>query len=128
MTHVVEAVVEVTTSSSGAVTGYTSPVTGIISAIVYEPSTLAALATGVALAITMERTGIGLWSQTGLDAAKTVSPTQPIHTQAGVARLASSAAPLTEIGGPIAVANDRVKVAITGGGDAKSGTFRVLVA
>lgn len=129
MTHVVEHVVDVVTSSDGAATVYTTaPVTGRLGHVVYDPSTASPFATGVQIAITLERTGIGLWTQAGLDAAAVKSPTAPIHDALGVARNPTSTAVATEIGGPIYAANERVKVVVASGGAAKQGTFRIVVA
>lgn len=129
MSYARDEVVDVTTTSTGGATAYTPVLTGRVANIIYTPSTAAGFSTGADFAITCERSGIGLWTESDIGgAAKTVSPTQPIHDQLGAARNPSTAAPATEIGGPIWVAGERIKVVVAQGGDSKAGQFRVVIA
>ena len=115
-------VVTLTTNSSGAATGYTPVITGRIISIQYVKDDFA---TGVDFAITLEATGQGLWSQSDVNASATVAPRQPTHDNAGAASLyASTGEPVEDY---IVAVEDRVKIAITNGGDTKGGTFHVVV-
>ena len=110
------------TTNSGAVTGYTPVVTGRIISIQYVKDDYAA---GVDFAITGETSGINIWTQVDQNASVTKSPRQPTHDAAGVASLfAGSGEPVEDY---IAVAKERIKVAVTNGGTAKKGTFHITV-
>ena len=128
MGYVVDATVSLTTSSTEGATAYTSPLMGEVVNVQYVPDATAPFATTVDFAVTLERSGIGLWTESNLDAAKVVSPMQSAHSQVGVGLVFSSLAPLSVVPRPIYAAHERVKVVIAGGGAAKSGTFRVRVA
>ncbi len=73
------------------------------------------------MTITADVTGIGLWTDTNINASETVAPTQLLHNQAG--------AVITDpVNGPIYLANERVKIVVAQGGVSKTGTFIVVVA
>ena len=116
--------VSVTTSSAGAATEYTNAVNGQVVGIVYTKPASGGLETA-AVAITGETTATNIWTQSGIDASTSRLPTQPTHTQAGAGRVYEAAG--EAVGGPIYIAGERIKVAITSGGDEKSGTFDILV-
>lgn len=127
MSYAESHVVSITTSTGGGATGYTPVITGTIRNVVYtEASTPNDFSTTVDFTITLEDSGIGVWTESDIDASKTVSPTQPIHDQVGALRSSSTAA-ANDLGGPIVAARERVKIVIAQGGDSKEGTFRIIV-
>lgn len=117
--------VELTTAADGSVTGYTPVFSGYIEQIRYVKDGSNGFATGVDFALTVEGTGEGVWTELNVDASATRAPRQATHDVVGAAALyaAGGAAVLDRI----AVAKDRVKIAITNGGNAKVGTFYVLI-
>jgi hypothetical protein len=117
--------VAVTTAADGTVTAYTPRLSGKIQQIEYVKDGVNPYAAGVDFAVTGEATGIGLWTQSDVNASAVVAPRMPTHSQLGVAALyaAGGVGVLT----PIALANDRVKIVLAQGGNAKVGVFHVLV-
>jgi hypothetical protein len=82
-------------------------------------------ANGVDFAVTAEATGENIWTEADVNASASRYPRAPTHSQAGVASLYAAAG--TAVQAPVGVSNDRVKIAITSGGNAKTGTFHVMV-
>ncbi len=123
MSHVQRHVVTLTTNGSGAATGYTPTVTGMISHIAYVKTDFA---NGVDFTITAEATGEAIWSGTDVNASTTVAPRQASHSTAGAAALYAGGGSAVLV--PIYVANDRVKIVIASGGDTKTGAFHVVIA
>lgn len=118
--------VTVTTAADGTATAYTPRVNGgTIHQIEYVKAASNSFADGVDFTITSEATGNSLWAESNVNASAVRAPRQPVHTQAGAAALYASGG--TAVLAPIAVANDRVKIAIAQGGNAKTGTFHVLI-
>lgn len=114
--------VTVTTDASGNATAYTPRLSGLADAIHYVKGDFA---DGVDFTITSEATGVSLWTDTNVNASEVVRPRAPTHDQAGAALLYASGG--TAVSERIALANDRVKIVIAQGGNAKSGTFHILV-
>lgn len=114
--------VSVTTAADGSYTGYTEPVTGLISAIHYLKTDFADT---VDFAITCELTGHGLWTEANVTASAVRAPRQVVHDLVGGQRLfAGAGQPLAD---KIAVKDERIKFAITNGGDTKTGTFYLIL-
>lgn len=118
--------VTVTTNASGAATAFSPRVTGEIVQIEYVKPGSGGFDDGVDFAITGEATGVGLWTENDVNATARRAPRQPTHTQAGVASLYAGSG--TAVNDRIGMANDRVKIVISSGGNAKTGTFHILVA
>lgn len=112
--------VAITTNASGDATSYTPVVTGKIINIIYTKTDYV---NGVDFAITAESSGLGLWTEANVNATKTVSPRQPTHTQTGTENNTAGDVNL----GDIYLTNERVKIVVDEGGNAKSGTFKVIV-
>jgi hypothetical protein len=117
--------VSVTTAADGSVTAYTPRIRGTIHQIEYIKHGVTPFADTVDFAITGELTGVGLWTQANVTATSRVAPRQPVHDQVGVAALYADAG--EAIVDKVAISGDRVKIAITNGGDSKLGTFHILV-
>lgn len=117
--------VALTTASDGTVVGYTPRVSGKLCQIEYVKDGSNGFANGVDFTITGEATGINLWTESDVNASAVRAPRLPTHSQAGAAALYASGG--VAVLAPIALANDRVKIAIAQGGNAKVGTFHVIV-
>lgn len=121
--------VVVITAADGSATGYTPVISGEIMQVEYVKDTASAGANAYAdtvdFAITGEDTGVGIWTEANITASAVRAPRQPTHTQAGAAALYAAGG--VGVNAPIAIARDRVKIAITNGGNTKTGTFHVLV-
>lgn len=115
--------VTVTTASDGSATAYTDKaVTGAVLSIQYVKTDFA---DGVDFAVTAETTGQGLWTESNVNASATRCPRQPTHDAVGAASLyASGGEPVEDY---IHVANERIKIIIASGGNAKVGTFYITV-
>ncbi len=111
----------VTTNASGVATSYSPVFDGRIITIIYTKGDYAA---GVDITITLEGSGEGLWTETDVDASKTVAPRQAIHGVTGNAKEYANGFPIVNY---IVAAKDRVKIAIASGGSVTSGTFVIIV-
>jgi hypothetical protein len=116
----------VTTAADGSATAYlpadpTQVLSGRILAIAYEKTDFAA---GVDFDVTTERSGQVVWSEDDVDASKIVYPRAQVHTTAGVAATLDGTRPALE---PIVAGQERLKIEVASGGNAKSGKFKVLV-
>lgn len=111
-----------TTAADGTVTGYTPRVSGKICSVHYVKTDYT---DGVDFTITAEATGETIWTEANVNAAKVCNPRAAIHSNAGVAALYAAGG--VAVLDAIAIANDRVKIAIAQGGNAKVGTFHVLI-
>ena len=116
MAYVEDHTVPVTTDSGGNATVYTPSVTGKIQQIVYTKDTFA---NGVDFTITLEDTDQNLWTESNVNASKTVNPLTAADLESG------SASVLTEVG--IFAAFERVKIVIAQGGDTLAGSFQIIV-
>ena len=114
--------ITVVTASDGSATAYSPVVTGKVSRIVYVATDYAA---GVDFTITAEATGETIWTELNVNASATKAPRQATHSTAGVAALYAAGG--TAVNDKIALANDRVKIVIAAGGNAKTGTFHLIM-
>lgn len=117
-------VIDVVTAADGSFTGYTAePVRGEVLAIAYVKPGSNGFADGVSVALTSEETGQAIWSEAAVNASATRAPRQATHATSGAAALyaAGGAAVLDRI----PVANERLKLVIASGGNAKAGKFIV---
>lgn len=122
MSQATREVVAVTTAADGSATAYSGVVTGKLSQIRYVKTDFD---NEVGFTITAEATGETLWTEAAVNASATRAPRQATHTTAGVASLFAAAG--LAVNDKIALANDRVKIVIASGGNAKSGAFHILL-
>jgi hypothetical protein len=122
MSYAVRETVSLTTDASGDAIGYTANVTGRIHSIKYTKDDFADT---VDFTITTEATAQNAWVQENVTATATVAPRQATHSTAGVASLYAAAGEPVET--PVVAVNERIKIVVANGGDAKSGTFDVIV-
>ena len=121
MSYIQRHVVTATTAADGSATVYSDTLTGKLTQIRYAKTDFA---DGVDFTITAEATGETLWADTNINASETVAPRQPTHDTAGAA--AVYAAGGSAVLDKIALANDRVKIVISAGGNTKTGTFHLI--
>lgn len=122
MSYAERHVINVVTAADGSATAYSPVVTGRISTIRYVKTDFA---TGVDFTITADATGETIWTESNVDASKTVAPRQATHGTDGAAALYAAAG--AAVNDKIALANDRVKIVIAQGGNAKTGTFHLVM-
>jgi hypothetical protein len=114
--------VTITTDAEGAGTGYSPVVTGRVLQVRYEKVDFA---NGVDFTLTAEATGETIWAEENVNASATRAPRQATHGTDGAAALYAAAG--QAVRDYIVLANDRVKIVVAQGGNAKSGTFHVLI-
>jgi hypothetical protein len=117
--------IPVTTAADGSATVFSPKVSGKVHSIHYLKDGTTAFSNGVGFTITAEDTGENIWTEAAVNAAAVRYPRAPTHSQAGVASLYAAAG--TAVQDKVAVANDRVKIVIASGGNAKKGQFIVVV-
>jgi len=116
--------VSITTAADGSATAYTSNIyNGRVVKIIYGGEFDAT----ADFTITTETTGQNLWVET--DVAKSATfrcPMDPTHSTLGVASLyAVGGEPVETV---IYAVNERIKFVLAQGGNAVTGTFRVVIA
>lgn len=119
--------VSVTTAADGSATAYSPTITGAISSIAYVADGTNPYAATVDFAITVEATGQGLWTQADITASGTRAPRQPVHEQDGTDRFFQGTSSEHTVCDLICVADDRVKIVLAQGGNAKTGLFIITV-
>lgn len=118
MSFAQKATVACTATAGGAVTAYSPIMTGQVINAIYTKTNFS---DGAVLLITGEDSGIVIWSQTGVNSSAKISP-----VQVGSINTSGAASSLTE--NPVYVANERIKIAMTGAGNGTTGSFTFIVA
>lgn len=119
--------IAVTTDASGNATAFSNEVlTGRIINVIYVPDGTIPYANTVDLVMTGEVSGVGILTQSNLSGAFTSAPRQPTHGNAdGSASLYAAAG--TAVNDHVYIANERIKITLAQGGNAKTGTFIVIL-
>lgn len=117
--------VSVTTAADGTATAYSPRLSGKVHQIEYVKDGANAYANGVDFTITGEATGVGLWTESDVNASAVRAPRQSTHSQVGAALLYAAGG--ANVGDKIGLASDRVKIVLAQGGNAKTGAFHILV-
>jgi hypothetical protein len=117
--------VSVTTAADGSAVAYSPRVSGLLFAVHYVPDVTTPYDNTVDLTITSDATGQSLVTRTNVAAAFIANPRTPTSDAAGTAALYAAGG--TAIQDRIALGNDRIKIALAQGGNAKTGKFHVLV-
>lgn len=126
MSYVRRLTVSVTTDADGNATAYSDAIEhGLLSQIRYVKPDSGGFENGSSFTITAEATGETLWAESGVNASATRAPRQATHSSAGAAALYASGG--TAVNDKIALANDRIKVVVASGGNAKTGTFHFVL-
>lgn len=113
--------VTITTDASGDATAYIDAGVGYLQTIIY---TKVDFANGVDFTITGEDSGLTLWTESDVNASKTVFPRSSTQDVNGADLLYAASG--TKVGGKILL-TERIKIVIAQGGNAKSGTFKAIV-
>jgi hypothetical protein len=119
--------VSVTTAADGSATAFSPTITGAISSIAYVADGTNPYDATVDFAITVEATGQGLWTQSNISASGTRAPRQPTHGQDGTDRFYTGTNVNHAVQDLICLANDRIRIVLAQGGNAKVGQFVITV-
>lgn len=117
---------EITTAANGSATARTPRLSGEIHQIEYVKDGVSPFDDGVDFTVTGLKSGISILTESNVNASAVRAPRQPTHSQAGVAALYAPGG--TAVQARVAVASDQVQIVIAQGGNAKKGTFHILVA
>lgn len=117
--------VTVTTAADGSATAYSPRLAGKVHQIEYVKHGATPFDDGVDFTITGEASGVGLWTESNVNASAVRAPRQATHSQVGAAALYAAGG--TAVADKVALASDRVKFVIAQGGNGKIGTFHILV-
>lgn len=117
--------IDVTTAADGSATAFSPKVSGKVHSIHYLKDGTVGFSNGVGFTVTAEATGENVWTEAAVNASTARYPRAATHSQAGAALL--YAADGTPVSDKIALANDRAKIVIASGGNAKKGQFFILV-
>ena len=113
--------VSVTTAADGTVTAYTPRVSGKLHSAIYVPDGTNPYANTVDMTITSEATGESLISRTNVSAGFNAYPRAATSAPDGTAALYAAGG--TAVQAPPALGNDRIKIVLAQGGNAKTGAF-----
>lgn len=113
--------IPITTAADGSATVYSARISGKVHSVHYVKTDFA---NGVDFAVTAEATGENIWTESDVNASAVRYPRAATHSQAGVAALYAAGG--TAVQDKVGMANDRIKVVIAQGGNAKSGALIVL--
>jgi hypothetical protein len=125
MSYVQRLTVPVTTAADGSATAYSENVSGRISAVRYVKPGSGGFDDGSTITLTAEATGETIWTEANVNASATRAPRQATHSTAGAAALYAAGG--AAVADKIALANDRVKIVIAAGGNAKSGALFITL-
>lgn len=115
--------VSATTTTGGDATVYSPYLSGYIENIEWVKPGSGGI-TGATFAITAEATGESIWSEASISASTRRKPRAATHTTAGAAATYDGTRAALD---RIALGRDRVKIVISGGGSALTGTFHIFV-
>lgn len=119
-------VVAITVNASGDATAYTGHVSGLVRAIRYVPDGSTPLDTGADITITADVSGLAILTVTNLGtSAVSFAPHQAVVSVANASALYAAGG--TAVTAPIPVSDERIKIVVAQGGNAKLGTFHVYV-
>lgn len=128
MSYAERHLVSVTTDASGDATAYTTDnITGSIHSIRYVKHGVTPFADTVDFTITGAETGEPILTIANVTATTTYSPRKATHGVEDGA-VALFAAGGSYVRAPVMIANERVKIVVAQGGNAKLGSFYVVVA
>jgi hypothetical protein len=115
--------ITVTTAADGTATAYSAKTyNGRIQCVDYIKTDFA---DGVDFTITTENTAHEVWTGTDVNASRFMRPRSTVHDTTGGVLQHGSANPV--VADYIPMVNERLKIVIAQGGNAKTGTFRLVV-
>lgn len=113
--------ITITTITGGTATAYLLKLNGKLLSIRYAKTDYA---NGVDFTITAEDTAENLWVDTNINASETVRPRIALQNNAGSDITYDGTRKVYE---PYNLVDERIKIVIAQGGDAKVGTFHILI-
>lgn len=114
--------VDVATIADGSATKFSPRISGKVHSVHYLKTDYA---DGVDFAITAERSGETIWSESNVNAAASRYPRSATHSTAGVAALYAAGG--TGVFDKVGLGNDRIKIVIAQGGNVKTGSFVFVI-
>ena len=115
-------VIPLTTDGSGNCTALSpNAVTGRVLAVLYNKGTLSGTPT---VTVTTEQTQQAIVTLTAIAASANKYPRVPVHDETGTAATLNGTQAMRE---PVMVANERVKVTVSGGGATLAGTVTLVI-
>ena len=109
--------------SAGTATAYTDYLSGYLEYIRYDKPASLYYDSKPDFVITLETSGIGLWTESNVDADTYRAPMYPVYSQLGAAVTYDGTRPIYA---RIPICNERVKIVVNNAGDAtKYGTFYI---
>ncbi len=118
MAFITRHVVNITTSTGGSGSGVTTLVYGFVQAIRYVAHASTPYSTTVGIDITAGVSGADILTGYNTSGSFTVAPRNPVVTTTGGSTSGRE---------PVPVADEAVSIAITSGGDTKTGAFHIYV-
>src|SRR4051794_14967002 len=113
------------TDGSGNATTYSDAINGRVLSIAYVKDASTPFSNGVDFTITTRNTGITVWTQNDVNASTVVSPRLATNATDGTAAVyAASGSPVLDY---IYLAEEQVKFVIASGGNAKTGSFTIIM-
>lgn len=110
-----------TTAADGSATVYSPVVTGRVLAIRYVKDSFD---NGHDFTATLDSTGQSIMVGTDVNASTTYYPRVPVQDEAGADATLDGTRKMRE---PVVAANDRVKIVVAQGGNAKAGSYIVVI-
>jgi hypothetical protein len=99
-------------------------INGKILQIVYDKPGSGGFDDGSTMTVTGESSGTPIWTESAVNADATRLPRTQVCGTTGTALTYDGTRIVAE---PVAIANERVKIAVTAGGNVKTGTFYIVV-
>jgi len=118
-------VVPVVTAADGSATVFTPVFTGRVLGIRYVKDGTTPFDNGSTMTATLEATGESVWSESNVNASASRYPRVATHGITGAASLYAAGG--TAVDDHIYAAADRLQIVIASGGNAKNGSFHVIV-
>lgn len=111
--------VAVVTDADGDATAYTPALNGMIRSVRYIKPTSGELDAGSDIDIVTDKGAVVVWDKDDLAASAVIYPMVPAHDNTGTDVTGSYA--------PIPVCDERIKITVTNGGNAGTGTFEFTI-
>lgn len=117
-------IVDVTTAADGSATAYSSITKGALHSVSYLKDGTTPFTDGVDFTITIDKSGDGVWTQVDQNASVTKYPRIGVHDLVGVAATLDGTRAMRD---KVGIAQDRFKIVLAAGGNAKKGRFVFLL-
>lgn len=122
--HAERHAVTVTTNEEGVGDGFTPAVTGRVIEVQYIKPAAGGYDDGMNLDVETEITGRKIWDEDAVNASDIIRPRVQVQNTSNADLTLDGTRIMVE---PLVVANERIKISVAAGGNAKTGTFYVTV-